>query len=153
MTVGHTWATRGKGDRALFLSGFTSWDVAFFWSSGSFLWTDMGGTGFGNADGWRAFINHRAIAGRISDWTFGSEYEDGTHFLLARVPEKDFYVGVVTLIDEVLRAEPDISPRASEAEVVRLLRTGEKPGESANRDRAVADMVCWLDRWGSSTPT
>lgn len=125
----------------------TSWDIAFFWSSGSFLWTDMGETGFGNAAGWRAFVSHSAIAGRISDWTFGSESEGGTHFLLARVPEKDFYVGVVGLIDDVFHTDPDTTARAStEAEVVRLLRTGEKPSGSVNRKRAVADMVRWLDR-------
>ena len=131
----------------------TSWDAAFFWRSGRFLWTDMGETGFGHAPGWRAFVNHSVIAERVADWAFGSESQEGAHFLLARVPEKDFYVGVVSLIDDVFRTSSDISRASTEAEVVGLLRTGQGPTEPANRSRAVSDMVGWLDRLDASTAT
>ena len=131
----------------------TSWDAAFFWRSGRFVWTDMGETGFGHAPGWRAFVNHSAIAERVADWAFGSESQDGTHFLLARVPEKDFYVGVVSLIDDVFRTGSDISRASTEAEIVGLLRTADEPNEPADRGRAVADMVRWLDRSGVADAT
>lgn len=132
----------------------TGWDVAFFWRAGRFLWTDMGETGFGHAPGWEALLGHSTVAKGVADWAFGSEAEDGTHFLFARVAEKDFYVGVMSLIDDVFRTGSDATARAStEAEIVGLLRTGEEQNEPANRSRAVADMVRWLDRWDPSDAT
>lgn len=132
----------------------SGWDVAFFWCTRRFLWTDMGETGFGHASGWDAFLGHRAIAGRVADWDFGSELRDGTHFLFARVAEKDFFVGVMGLIDDVFRTGSNATARASTAaEIVGLLRTADGPNEPTNRDRAVADMVQWLDRWGVSDAT
>ena len=113
----------------------------------------MGETGFGHAPGWRAFVNHSAIAERVADWAFGSESQDGTHFLLARVPEKDFYVGVVSLIDDVFRTSSDISRASTDAEVVGLLRTADQRREPTSRSRAVADMVRWLDRLETSEGT
>jgi hypothetical protein len=132
----------------------SGWDVAFFWRSSRCLWTDMGETGFGHDPGWHAFLGHRAIAERVGGWDFGSELRDGTHFLFARVAEKDFYTGVVSLIDDVFRTGSNATARAStQAEIVGLLCTGEEPNGPANRSRAVADMVRWLDRWGPSEAT
>ena len=130
------------------------WDVAFFWYSGRFLWTDVGETGFGHADGWEAFLSHPAVAGRVAEWAFGSERENGIHFLFARVAEKDFHVGVMSLIDEVFHRGSDRMSRAStEAEIVRLFRTGDGPRVSGTRNRAVSDMVGWLDRLEASDAT
>lgn len=132
----------------------TGWDVAFFWRSGHFLWTDMGETGFAHASGWHAFADHAVVAQEMAEWDFGSESKDGVHFLFARVAEKDFYVGVMSLLDDVFRTGTDSSSRATtEAEVVGLLRKGEALEESANRTRAVADMVRWLDRLDASDAT
>lgn len=130
----------------------SGWEVAFLWRLGRFLWTDMTETGLGHAPGWKAFIEHRAVASRVRDWAFGSESQDGTHFLLARVPERDFYVGVMGLLEGVFRTGPESRDRAlTEAEIVGLLRTTGTLEESSRRDRAVADMVRWLDRLPRTT--
>ncbi len=133
--------------------GDTGWDVALFWRAGQLFWADMTETGLGHGPGWDVFIGHPVVAPAVSDWTFGSRSQDSTHFLFARVAERDFHVGLLNQIDAVLASGNSSNERASiDAEVVRLLRQGRPASRADGRARAVADMVRWLDGLVGSGP-
>ena len=125
----------------------TSWDAVFFWRNGHCFWTDASETGFANPGGWWTFVTHPVIAPTLTGWRFGSQVEDGTYFLMARPPERDFHVGPMTEVDDVFDWERERGLRAStEAEVVALLRGGTASDATSAPERAVDDMRRWLDR-------